>query len=73
MAATTNLRPHRFGSTDGFRCDLAFMTKNGLAKQGLAAGGVVKNRLYLVLYTGAKLPTTRRIGTTQQGSFSRFA
>jgi hypothetical protein len=51
----TNLRPQKFGSADGFRCELTFMTKNGLAKQGLAAGGVVKDRLYLVLYTGAKL------------------
>jgi hypothetical protein len=51
----TNLRPQKFGSADGLRCELAFVTKNGLAKQGIAAGSIVKDRLYLVLYTGAKL------------------
>ena len=51
----TDLRPHQFGSVPGFRCELAFTSKGGLAKQGLAAGAVVKERLYLVLYTGAKL------------------
>ena len=51
----TALRPQKFGPSDGFRCELTFSTKNGLAKQGLAAGGIVKDRLYLVLYTGTKL------------------
>jgi hypothetical protein len=53
--AVTNLRPQKFGSADGFRCDLTFVTKNGLEKQGMAAGGTMNARLYLVLYTGAKL------------------
>jgi hypothetical protein len=53
--SVTNLRPHKFGSADGFRCELTFATKNGLEKQGMAAGGTVNGRLYLVLYTGAKL------------------
>lgn len=51
----TDLRPHQFGSAPGFRCELAFTSKGGLAKQGLAAGAIIKDRLYLVLYTGAKL------------------
>src|SRR4026207_1253474 len=51
----TNLRPQKFGSADGLRCELAFVNKNGLAKQGIAAGSIVKDRLYLVLYTAAKL------------------
>jgi hypothetical protein len=51
----TNLRPQKFGAADGFRCELTFVTKNGLEKQGMAAGGTVNGRLYLVLYTGAKL------------------
>lgn len=51
----TNLRPQKFGSADGFRCELAFVTKNGLEKQGMAVGGTVNGRLYLVLYTGTKL------------------
>lgn len=51
----TNLRPHKFGAADGFRCELAFVTANGLEKQGLAAGGTVNGRLHLILYTGARL------------------
>jgi len=51
----TNLRPHKFGSAEGFRCELAFLTKNGLEKRGTAAGATIKDRLYLVLYTGTKL------------------
>jgi hypothetical protein len=51
----TNLGPQKFGSVDGFRCELTFMTKTGLAKQGMAAGSIVKDQLYVVLYTGAKL------------------
>ena len=51
----TNLRPHRFGSADGFRCELAFVTRNGLEKRAMAAGGTIDGRLYLVLYSGARL------------------
>jgi hypothetical protein len=53
--AVTNLGLHQFGSAPGFRCELAFTSKGGLAKQGLAAGAIINDRLYLVLYTGAKL------------------
>ena len=53
--AVTSLGPHQFGSASGFRCELAFTSKGGLAKQGLAAGAIINDRLYLVLYTGAKL------------------
>ncbi len=51
----TDLRPHQFGSAPGFRCELTYTSKNGLAKQGLAAGAIIKERLYLILYTGASL------------------
>jgi hypothetical protein len=51
----TNLRPQKFGAADGFRCELAYVTRSGLDKRGTAAGGIVKDRLYLVLYTGAAL------------------
>jgi len=51
----TNLRPYRFGAADGFRCELSFLNSYGLEKQGLAAGAAVNGRLYLVLYTGAKV------------------
>lgn len=51
----TGLRPFRFGALPGFRFDLAFIDKNGLELQGLAAGAIKGDRLYLILYTGARL------------------
>jgi hypothetical protein len=51
----TNLRPQKFGSADGFRCELSYAGRNGLEKQGMAAGATVNGRFYLVLYTGTRL------------------
>jgi hypothetical protein len=51
----TNLRPQKFGSVDGFRCELAYVTRTGLDKLGIAAGGIIGGRLHLVLYTGTRL------------------
>jgi hypothetical protein len=51
----TSLGPQRFGSADGFRCELAFASRSGLEQRGLAVGGIVAGRLHLVLYTGARL------------------
>jgi hypothetical protein len=51
----TNLGPQRFGSADGFRCELAFASRTGLEQRGLAVGAIVAGRLHLVLYTGARL------------------
>lgn len=47
-----NLRPAPFGGMPGFRFDLDYSTRDGLDKKGTVAGAVVKDRLYLILYTG---------------------
>ena len=49
-----NLRPMHFGSWPGFRFDLNYLTKDGLAKSGLVAGAVVEGKLYLILYDGTR-------------------
>ena len=48
----TGLRPEPFAGTEGFRFDLRFQTKSGLEKQGFVVGAVVKERLYLIMYSG---------------------
>lgn len=49
-----NLRPFEFGSAAGFRFEFNFLTKDGLEMDGLAAGAVVHDRLYLIVFTGAR-------------------
>lgn len=49
----TALRPAAFGPFVGFRFDLVFLTSDGLRVRGLAAGAVIKEKLHLILYTGA--------------------
>lgn len=48
-----NLRPASFGDRPGYRVELEFLSERGLAMRGLAAGAVVGDRLYLILYVGA--------------------
>ncbi len=48
------LRPARFGERAGFRFELSFLTQEGLEKQGLAIGTVADDKLYLILYLGAR-------------------
>lgn len=52
---TTGLRPVKFGAADGFRFEMTFVWKNGLEAQALVAGAVVKNRLYLIVYSGTRV------------------
>jgi hypothetical protein len=49
-----NLRPDRFGSLPGFRFEMDLTTKDGLEKQGLVIGAIIKDHLHLILYTGTK-------------------
>jgi len=51
---TTGLRPAKFGAEDGFRFEMAWVTPGGLEMQGVVAGAVLKNRLYAVVYSGAR-------------------
>lgn len=53
-AEATNLRPAKFGSLSGFRFDFQFLSKEGLEREGMALGTIHKEKLYLILYTGAR-------------------
>jgi hypothetical protein len=49
----TGLRPVPFAGTDGFRFEWTLATRQGLAKRGFTVGAIVKDKLYLVAYSGA--------------------
>ncbi len=48
------LRPEKFGTAQGFRFEMNFVTRQGLEGQGSVVGGVVKEKLYLIIYSGAR-------------------
>ncbi|MFQ5930076.1 MAG: hypothetical protein ACE5MK_10270 [Acidobacteriota bacterium] len=50
----TNLRPEKFGNVQGFRFEMSFLSEKGLEEQGVVWGAVVKEKLYLIMYSGAK-------------------
>lgn len=50
-----NLRPAAFGSEQGYRFELSFLDTDGLEKEGMVAGAIVDESLYLIVYTGAKM------------------
>ena len=52
---TTGLRPAKFGTADGFRFEMTWVTPAGLEMQNLVAGAVVKSRLYAVAYSGTRV------------------
>jgi len=52
--AAKNLRPIPFGNVPGFRFDLSFSTQEGLEKDAVVAGAIVKDRLYLIHYSGTR-------------------
>ena len=51
---TANLRPAKFGTADGFRFDMSWVTQVGLEMQALVAGAVVKGKLHLIIYSGTR-------------------
>jgi hypothetical protein len=51
---TTGLRPEPFGGAQGFRFDMSFVLRQGLEGQGTVAGAVLKEKLYLIIYSGAR-------------------
>ena len=53
--AARDLRPTEFGKLDGFRFEVDYLNADGLECQGLVVGTVSNERLYLVIYTGAKI------------------
>jgi hypothetical protein len=50
-----NLRPAPFGSEEGYRFELSYLDSDGLEKEGIVAGAIVNESLYLIVYTGAKM------------------
>jgi len=50
----TNLRPVKFGNARGSRFEFTFLTKDGLEMEGIAVGVVLHERLYLIIYEGAR-------------------
>lgn len=50
-----NLRPSDFGSSPGFRFELSFLDADGLETDGMVCGTVIEKRLYMILYTGARI------------------
>jgi hypothetical protein len=51
---TDGLEPARFGSRDGFRFTLRFLTREGLEMQGTACGMVADGQLYLIVYSAER-------------------
>ena len=49
-----DLSPIEFGSHEGFRFEFRFLSRDGLEEEGLVAGTVIEQRLYLILYTGVR-------------------
>ena len=49
------LRPATFGSAQGFRFELTFLSRKGLEERAMAAGAVIKGKLYLLLYSGIEV------------------
>lgn len=48
------LSPARFGYLDGFRFSLSMLTPTGLEFDGLAIGAVKDEKLFMIIYTGAR-------------------
>jgi hypothetical protein len=47
-------RPARLGTADGFAFDLTYLQRTGLEAQALVVGAIVKERLHLIWYSGAR-------------------
>jgi hypothetical protein len=50
-----NLQPKNIGGEEGFQFDFSYFSEQGLEYEGLAAGTIKNNQLYLFLYTGVAL------------------
>ncbi len=55
LVEASNLRPTKFGHLPGFRFDLSFIYPEGLDGSGIVVGAIHENKLYLILYVGARL------------------
>ena len=50
---TSNLKPEKFGTAQGFRFEMTYLMPTGLEKQAIVVGAVLNERLYLIIYSGA--------------------
>ena len=53
--SSRDFRPYKFGSLDGFRAEFSFTTEDGLLRDGFVVGTKKDKKLYLILYSGARL------------------
>ena len=54
-AVPSGLRPVDFDTSEGFRFEMALLTEEGLEVDGLVIGALEEDRLYLIIYTGARI------------------
>jgi hypothetical protein len=50
-----NLRPAPFGSAPGFRFEVSYVTRDGVQREALVSGAVVKDRLHTIVHDGTAL------------------
>ena len=50
----SGLRPAPFGVLDGWRFELSFLDADGLEHDGIVVGAIAKEKLYVIIYTGAR-------------------
>ncbi len=67
---TTNLRPWKFGTADGFRFEYAFALEDGLQQKGFAVGMIQDEELYLITFTAAALYYYDRYESAAEGIVS---
>ena len=51
----SDFTPGPFAGRDGFRFAFTYVTSDGLQMLGTASGAILKDKLYMVVYTGTKL------------------
>src|SRR5690606_17630046 len=49
-----DFRPAQFGAKQGFRFEFSYLTRDGLAMQGFAAGALIEQKLYMIVYIGTR-------------------
>lgn len=54
-AKYSGFRPFKFGSASGFRLEFSYNSKDGLIKEGFVVGTIKGEKLYLIIYHGAKM------------------
>jgi hypothetical protein len=53
--SSRDFRPYKFGSLEGFRVEFLFTTEDGLLREGFTVGAKKDKKLYLIIYSGARL------------------